>query len=97
MEKLKKKNVNEPSPDPLTVKSYCYGNPYYGIFFMLEQDMPGDGFKGEYFDNEGFYGKPVENHERVFDFDWDGKSPLEGINNINFSVMYIFELDFQVT
>lgn len=60
------------------------------IYLMLEQDSTGDGFQGAYYDNEGFFGEAKLNHETNLYFSWEGQSPLEGINNENFSVMYFF-------
>lgn len=37
VKKMIKKNDNEEKTDPMTIKTWCYGNPYYGIYVILEE------------------------------------------------------------
>lgn len=37
-----------------------------------EKDQPGDGLKGEYYNNEDFLGNPLIKEDMGVDFDWNG-------------------------
>ena len=53
-----------------------------------EEDMPGDGLMGQYYDNIYFTGNPFQQKDLVVDFDFTGASPAPGINRENFSIRW---------
>uniref|UniRef100_UPI001CD2DC83 PA14 domain-containing protein n=1 Tax=Bacteroides thetaiotaomicron TaxID=818 RepID=UPI001CD2DC83 len=53
-----------------------------------ENDMPGDGLMGEYFDNIYFAGAAYHQKDMSIDFDFTGASPAPHINNENFSIRW---------
>jgi hypothetical protein len=61
---LKEENAKLKVVNPLDEPTWCYGNPYYGNFFILEEESVGDGFTGDYYNNEAFFEKPLTNAEK---------------------------------
>jgi hypothetical protein len=54
-----------------------------------ENEAPGDGVTGMYFDNEDFIGDPAfDRVDSAVDFQWDNEEPAPGINPDNFSVKW---------
>ena len=53
-----------------------------------EAEGTGDGVLAKYFDNEDFLGKTVEKVERKIDFLWEHESPVDGVNDENYSVKW---------
>jgi len=72
-----------PEVNPFSLKYWCQGLSFY------EEESQGDGFTGEYFDNEFFMGKSELLHHTELEFNWQGEKPHEDINDSDFSVIYV--------
>ena len=58
-----------------------------------ENESPGDGITGIYYDNEDFIGEPkITKLDNQVDFSWDNEEPTTGINQDNFSIRWKFWL-----
>jgi hypothetical protein len=55
---------------------------------LYEEDTPGDGLLGHYYDNANFIGDSIEKKDNKIDFDWTGGPPLPGINKNVFSIRW---------
>ena len=54
-----------------------------------ENEGPGDGVKGSYYDNEDFMGEPAtEKVDNLVDFMWENEEPAPGISQDNFSIKW---------
>ncbi len=55
---------------------------------LYEEETPGDGLIGNYYNNPNFLGEAIEHKDSNIDFDWTGGPPLPGINKDAFSVKW---------
>ena len=63
-----------------------------------ENESPGDGITGQYFDNEDFIGEPeIEKTDNNINQSWDNEEPAENINQDNFSIRWSGWLRVPVT
>ena len=56
---------------------------------MYEEEKPGDGLIGHYYDNEVWLGSFTERRDDEINFNWTGTSPIAKINPYTFSVKWI--------
>lgn len=57
-------------------------------YCISEEENSGDGFIGEFFDNEFFLGKSETTHFQSLEFKWQGEKPHEHINESEFSAIF---------
>ncbi len=63
-----------------------------------ENEAPGDGITGSYYDNEDFIGEPdIEKTDNNINQSWDNEEPAENINQDNFSIKWTGWLRVPVT
>jgi hypothetical protein len=55
---------------------------------LYEEETPGDGLMGNYFNNPNFSGDSIERKDTTIDFDWTGGPPMPGINKNTFSIRW---------
>ena len=55
---------------------------------LYEEETPGDGLLGHYYDNPNFLGDSREKKDSTIDFDWTGGPPMPGINKNEFSIRW---------
>ena len=55
---------------------------------LYEEEKPGDGLIGQYFDNEAWLGGFKERKDQQIDFNWTGTSPIAAVNPNNYSVKW---------
>ena len=55
---------------------------------LYEEETPGDGLMGYYYNNPNFLGEAIEHKDSNIDFDWTGGSPCPGVNKDAFSVKW---------
>ncbi len=53
-----------------------------------ENEGPGDGLVGLYYNNEDFSGPTVKRIDAKIDHEWDNENPVENVNYENFSVKW---------
>ena len=55
---------------------------------LYEEETPGDGLLGHYYDNPNFLGESKEKKDPNIDFDWTGGPPMPGINKNVYSIRW---------